>query len=210
MDWNTWEPYVMNVVGLAIAIAMIVAFRNRKRAQETWRSFALRHGFEHLPPGPPSLFSERAAVAFRDPGEVQGKFHDLPFLLQVAIEGTGKNRSVLTIMSVEIQDCPAGLTIYHENVFLKITKLFGARDVKTGDAEFDKAFVVKGSEPADVSAWLTQPRRSAILRVIGQKPDIDIRDGCLRFEGRQIVDDIEELEQALATFEALIPHVRSR
>ena len=207
--WTTIEPYLMKVIEVVIIIAIIFVFWKLKQAHDTWENYASRHGFKHLPYDTPRPFSERIAMSFQDPGEVQGKFHELPFRLSAAIHGSGKNRRVFTIMSVEIPHLPAGLAVYQENTLLKITKLFGAQDVKTGDSNFDAAFVVKGDDPASVSAWLNASRRSAILRVLDKKPDIDISGGCLRFERSQIVDDPEVLEEAMASFEALIPHLQS-
>jgi len=209
-SWRDLEPYIVNGIGIAVAVVMILAFRRRKRAQEAWKAFALRHGFNHVPPGTPSLFSSRSAVAFRDPGEVRGTVHNLPFRLHVEIQGTGRNRSVHTVMSAEIPNLPAGLTICHENTFLKITKFFGAQDIKTGDPRFDAAFVVKGKDPASALLWLDGSRRSAILSVLEKNPDMDIREGCLRFQRNEIIDDPKELERPLLSFETLAPHLHPR
>jgi len=209
-SWSDLEPYIVNVIGIAVAVAMILAFRRRKRAQEAWKSFAIRHGFNHVPPGPPSLFSSRSAIVFQDPGEVHGKIHALPFRLQAEVRGTGRSRSVHTIMSAEIPNLPAGLSIYHENTFLKITKFFGAQDLKTNDPGFDAAFVVKGNDPASALLWLDGSRRNAILSILEKNSDIDIRDGCLRFERDEIVSNPEELEKALLSFEALAPYLQPR
>jgi hypothetical protein len=209
-SWSDLEPYIVNGIGIAIAVVMILAFRRRKQAQEAWKAFALRHGFNHVAPGPPSFFSSRSAIAFQDPGEVDGKIHSLPFRLQAEVRGTGRNRSVHTVMTVEIPNLPAGLTIYHENTFLKITKFFGAQDIKTSDPGFDAAFVVKGKDPASALLWLDGSRRSAILSVLEKNSAIDIRDGCLRFEQDGIVSNPEELEKALLSFEALAPHLQPR
>ncbi len=208
--WNAIEPYVINFIPVAIIIVLVLTFLRRKRARINWQSLAQRHGLKHLPPGPPNLFSKRAAVAFQDPGEVNGELDGLSFRLYVAIYGTSKDRRVFTIMSVEIPDVPAGLTIYRENAFLKFTKLLGAQDVTTGDPAFDAAFVVKGNDPARVSAWLDEPRRRAILRILGEDSDIDIREGCLHFQRGQVVDNAEVLERALGRFKELIPYVKPR
>jgi len=209
-SWSDLEPYIVNGIGIAVAIVMILAFRRHKRVQEVWKAFALRHGFQHAPPRSPSLFSSRSAVAFRDPGEVRGTVHNLPLRLQVEIQGAGRNRSVHTVMTAEIPNIPAGLTICHENTFLKITKFFGAQDIKTGDPRFDAAFVVKGNNPASALLWLDGSRRSAILSVLEKNPDMDIREGCLRFQRNEIIDDPKELERALLSFETLAPNLQSR
>ncbi|MFH1351640.1 MAG: hypothetical protein ABII26_12015 [Pseudomonadota bacterium] len=107
--WNAIEPYVINIIPVAIAIALIPVFLRRKRPRENWRSLAEKHG----------------------------------------------------------------LRIYRENAFLKFTQLFGAQDVKTGNHDFDARFVVKGNDPAGVLAWLDEPRRHAILRILGEDSDID-------------------------------------
>jgi len=208
--WKVIEPCLMKVIEVAIVIAIILIFWKRKQAQETWRNFASRHGFKHLAPETPRFFFARITLAFQDPGDVQGNFLGFPLRLQADIKGAGKNRSISTIMSVEIPNLPAGLAVYHVNTFLKITILPGAQDVKTGDSVFDKAFVVQGNDPADVCSWLNDSRRNAILRILATQRDLNIRNGCLRFERNQLVDDPAVLEKALECFAALIPHLHSR
>jgi len=208
--WDTIEPYVINIIPVLILAALILTYLRRKRARENWQALAHKHGFTYHPPGPPSLFSKRATVAFQDPGEVTGQLEGLPFRLYIAIYGTSKDRHVFTIMSVEIPDLPPGLTIYHENAFLKFTKLFGAQDVATGDSEFDAAFVVKGNDPARVLTWLDGSRRRAILNIIGAEKDIDIREGYLQFQKGRVVDNSEMLEKALERLKALATHVKPR
>lgn len=119
--WKAIEPYVILFFPVAMAIAVIHTYRRGKRARSAWEYFAKIHGLRYRPPDSPNLFSIRATVAFRDPGEISGELGGLPFRLYIAIYGTRKDRRVFTIMSVEIPGLPPGLTIYHENAFLKLT-----------------------------------------------------------------------------------------
>lgn len=208
--WKTIEHYLINLIPVVFGIAAILLWSRRKKARETWQIFAEKHGFKYTPPTPPGLFSRLAAIAFQDPGVVSGELDGLPFHLRVVVRGSSKNRRVFTIMSVEIPQSPAGFKIYHQNTFLQLTKFFGAQDVTTGDRDFDAAFVVKGNDPAEVSAWLDESRRNALLRVLGENTDMHIREGSLEFEREQIVDSEEVLDKALEGIRASVPYVKSQ
>ncbi len=134
----------------------------------------------------------------------------MPFRLYVEARGTSKDRQVFTVMSVEVPGLPAGLAIYRENAFLKITKVFGAQDVATGDPEFDSAFVVKGKDPESVLRWLDDSRRRAILSLFAENPALGFRKGCLHFERSQIVAHADVLEKAFQDLENLIPYLNPR
>ena len=203
-SWKVIEPYVLNVVPVLFFMALVFTLLRRKQGLMAWKSFALTHGLSHRPPETATFFSKRAAIAFRDPGEVHGQIEGLPFRLYVAIYGTSKDRRIFTIMSVEIPGLPPGLTIYHENLFLKFTKMLGAQDVTTGDPGFDAAFVVKGNDPAAVLNWLNPQRRQAILHHIGDASDIDIREGRLQFQRGQIVDNREILDDCYGKMQLLV------
>lgn len=209
MEWrNGFEPYVLLFFFLALAIAMVVNVRRGKRARENWQALARNYGLQYQPPKLLQIFSKKAAVAFQDPGEVNGELGGLPFHLYIAIYGTSKDRRVFTIMSVEIPELPQGLTIYHENAFLKFTKLLGAQDIITGDSAFDMVFLVKGSDPCSVLAWLDEMRRQTIIKTIAEDTDIAIREGGLHFQRGQVVDDSEVLEAALRKIKSLIPYMK--
>jgi hypothetical protein len=208
--WKTLEPLVINIASTAIVVAIVLAWLRRNRARECWQAWAKKHAFRYLPAGLPRFFSRSAALAFQNPGEVTGEIENLPFRMYVDIRGTGKNRRFFTILSVEIPEVPAGLTIYRENAFLKLTKLFGARDVTTGDPNFDARFLVKGNDPSEVTAWLNATRRVTLLRMLGEDPDTDICEGCLRFQRRSIVDSEEVLEKAFVKLKTTIPYLKPR
>lgn len=208
--WETIEPYLINLFPVAIGIAAVFTWRRGKRARERWQIFAEKHGFEFTPPSPPSFFSKMAALAFQNPGVVSGELDGLPFRLCVEVRGASKSRRFFTIMSVEIPGIPAGLKIYHQNAFLQLTKLFGAQDVTTGYEDFDGAFVVKGNNPAEVLTWLDESRRSALLRVLGEHPNMDIREDRLEFQREKIIETDEVLEKALEGLRALVPYLNSQ
>jgi hypothetical protein len=140
--WKTIEPFVINLLPVAIGIAVVLTWRRGRRAREKWQLFAEKNGFEVTAPSQPSLLSRFAALAHQNPGVVSGKLDGLSFCLRVDVRGASRSRSLFTVMSVEIPEIPVGLRIYHQNAFLELTKFFGAQDVTTGDRDFDAAFVV--------------------------------------------------------------------
>lgn len=206
--WKGFESYVLLFFLLVVAVAMVIHVRRGKRARESWKALARSYGLIYQPPKPLGLFSKKAAVAFQDPGEVYGEWEGLPFHLYIAVYGTSKDRRVFTVMSVKIPDLPPGLTIYHENAFLAFTKLLGAQDIITGDAPFDKAFRIKGTDQSRVLAWLDERRRQAMMKTIAGDADMDIREGGLHFQQGQVVDDLEVLKAAFQKMKSLIPYLR--
>ncbi len=206
--WKAIEPYIFILFPVVVVIAAVATLRHGKRARQTWQTLAQTYGLNYTPPGKAELLSKKAAIAFQDPGEINGVLEGLAFRLYIAIYGTSKDRRVFTIMSLEIPNLPHGLTLYHENAFLGFTKMIGAQDVKIGDEEFDKAFMIKGENADQVRAWLSDERRQALLREIGDEPDVDIREGCLRFEVRGVCDNREVLDKALAQMRAMIPYLK--
>ena len=57
----------------------------------------------------------------------------------------------------------AGLRISPETWAAKLWKLFGTQDVKTGDAEFDRTFLVSAASEVQVEKSLTASARQALL-----------------------------------------------
>ena len=206
--WKAIEPYIFILFPVVIVIAAVATIKRGRRARQSWQTLAQTYGLTYTPPGKTELLSKKAAIAFQDPGEITGVLEGLTFRLFIAIYGTSKDRRVYTIMSLEIPGLPRVFTLYHENAFLGLTKMVGAQDVKTGDEEFDKAFMVKGENPDEVLNWLTAERRHVLRQEIGSERDMDIREGCLRFEQQGVCDKREVLENALTRMRALIPYVK--
>jgi len=75
------------------------------------------------------------------------------------------------------------LRVYREGLLSKLGKALGGQDVQLGNPDFDKAFMVKASNPAGVPRLLGAGAQRALLEAIKQEKQIEIRDGVVRWEG---------------------------
>jgi hypothetical protein len=79
---------------------------------------------------------QKTSVLLQLQGEgKEGKFH----VFNVVI-GSGKSRQIITKITVQLTKKLPDFEFYRENIFTKIGETFGIKDVKTGDAEFDKVY----------------------------------------------------------------------
>ena len=66
---------------------------------------------------------------------------------------------------------PSGFrfTVYRRGLFSDIAKRLGMQDIEIGDAEFDRDFIIKGNDEAQVRALLASER---IRRLIAAQPEM--------------------------------------
>ena len=95
---------------------------------------------------------------------------------------------------------PGTLKIFQEGFFTPIAKLFGAQDLKIGDATFDALYVIKASPAALAGRVFDGPRRErliASIRAVGRylSPVIDLSRDWLRIQTGQYDGGRELLER---------------
>lgn len=117
--------------------------------------------------------------------EIQGRFVEGGFLKGDKVQAThgewtvtldnyavstGKAVMVFTRMRAPYVN-PAGFrfTVYRRGLFSELAKKLGMQDIEIGDADFDRAFIVKSSDEARVRELLSDAN---IRRLIAQQPDI--------------------------------------
>jgi hypothetical protein len=130
------------LIGGVLAIAVGIAFARWRVRLRAWSELAARSGLS-LEPG--NLFS---------PPRVSGAYRGHHLRLDTFSRGTSKNRTTYTRIVVHL-DNRAGvrLALYQEDVFNKIGKMFGQKDVQTGDEEIDRRFMIR-CEPEMFAARL--------------------------------------------------------
>jgi len=102
--------------------------------------------------------------------------------------------------------------IFKKNVLSSMGRLFGARRIEIGDACFDAAFVVKGSDPARIRLLLSDDK---MLELIQSQPDIFLQtrddEGVFKsrlpvgiheilFESRGVLKDAEKIKNLFELF----------
>jgi hypothetical protein len=81
--------------------------------------------------------------------------------------------------------------IYRAGFFTAVGEMFGMRDIETGDAIFDKEFVVKGSPAAKVRAFLQDETLRALIHA-QSRLFFEVRDDEGRFR-KSFPGDVDEL-----------------
>ncbi len=123
------------------------------------------------------------------------RLHERPAVVEELQFSSSDTPSYATRIVVDLRGCsPGTLKIFPEGFFSPVAKLFGAQDVRIGDAAFDALYLVKSTPEALAAAVFGAPRRPqliAALRAVGRYlgPVIDLgRDG-LRI---QVAQDVSE------------------
>jgi hypothetical protein len=143
---------VFVVVGVFV-LAVVGGAAYHKHLAGVWLGFANRHGLTFSGGG--WLSSNR----------INGTIDGRAVNVWTFTRGHGKNRSHHSAMSLSLphSDAPRGVHVYRETFFSKVGKVFGGQDIQIGDAEFDKAFMIKGDHEDDVREWLNYDRQQAII-----------------------------------------------
>ncbi len=151
----------------AVIVAVVLSAKHQKKITETWNGFAQRHNMQ---------FNGNRAAG------ISGYYSGVHFRVQTITRGSGKNRSTYTqYFGYVSATMPSGLTLYKEGFFSSMGKMFGGADIQIGDAEIDRAFIIKGNDVLGVHNLLRNPHvKKALLYVIQRHPG-------LRIEERQIL-----------------------
>jgi len=82
-----------------------------------------------------------------------------------------------------------GLKLTPEGFLDGFAKLFGAQDVKVGDAQFDADVRVKGTNPQRIREFLTPARTFRLHRLLKSYPGLEINDDELRWDASGLFRD---------------------
>jgi hypothetical protein len=104
--------------------------------------------------------------------KVQAEHRDWTVTLDTFVVPAGKVYIPCTRMRVPFVN-PSGFrfTVYRKSVFSGVAKLFGMQDIEIGDDEFDREFIVKGTDESHVRTLLS---RIPLRELIAVQPDINL------------------------------------
>jgi hypothetical protein len=215
---------------LLLAFFLILGFlRRRVRRQQVlngiWREFAERKGLQELPvrnghedelAAEDDAFEDQPAA--NDYGTIlsfRGKTGNLPFALECfATQGTpmrigklnmssGDSIKVFTRIKIGLNNLPKGLRVYGKTLWSGLGKAVGMQDITTGDDSFDRTFVVKGKDPAEVINYLTPSRRMVLLAYADKLQGMELREeGLLLLKPGQ-TESVDLLEQIVSQMGSL-------
>ncbi len=196
------------VIGGSLLIWFYIKGRvtKQKALNQMWREFAQLNALEEQDG---DSRDHEAIVSFR------GKNQGMPFVLECfATEGTpvhvgklklsrGEDTRIFTRMRMSLPGLPRGLRVYSETPWSKLGKAVGMQDVKTGDPEFDRHFVVKGRDPQAIVDYLTLSRRIALLGHASGMKGLELQEEGLVLVQPGQVANMEELGRLFSQFGSL-------
>jgi hypothetical protein len=188
------------ILAVVITLIVVVTFvsvaliRSRKRV---WEQFARRHGLEYA--------SGVADV------QVHGTVHGRPFRLFTSHESS--DSGPMGIQEVRMQlgilgSLPEQMRVSRVEGWVgAVDRMSEAQATPTGDEEFDRAVLVEARDPNEAKEYLTAYRRELIGKLMADAhaddAGIDGRD--LFIQDREMLTDIERIEQRLAIMLSLAP-----
>lgn len=111
--------------------------------------------------------SVRGNVPQKLPNYIQlnGSFNQSAISVYTKVVGSGKNKYVLTITDITLPSSFTlpKFTVYKENFFTKIGELFGSKDIKTGDEQFDKLYRLKADDESQALQFFSNQLIDAFL-----------------------------------------------
>jgi hypothetical protein len=129
------------------------------------------------------LRRQRARFGFEAPPTVEGRYHDRPVRFFNFATGSGKSQTTWSAVSATIGDTSDfTLELASANFLSRIVIARSLPDIKVGDPEFDRAFVVRSNDAAHATAALLPEIRAHLLREreLGALGHLTVKGGVVR------------------------------
>ena len=160
----------------SIALSIAAARRQQRKTRETMAGVAGRLGLE--------LRRRPATLGFEPSPTVEGRHRDRQVRFFNFTTGSGKSRTTWSAVSAAIGSAGGfALELAPETFLSRIGIALGMQDIKVGDPEFDRAFVVRSNDPAYASAALLPEIRARLLseRKQGARGHLTVKAGEARY-----------------------------
>ena len=176
--------------------------------EEAWRQLATEIGGDFITGG------------FWRGNKVQVRVKEWVITLDTFTVSTGKNQTTYTrLRAPYVNPDNFRFTIYRKSVFTPLGKLLGMQDIEVGQAEFDEAFVVKGSDPQKLKRLFGHETIRQLIEVqpriyLSVKDDegwfsSDFPEGVdeLYFQTVGVIKDVERLKKLFTLFALTLNHL---
>jgi len=172
---------VILLVAAAVALGIRMAVRSHARMNQAWQLVA---GELHLTFSP-ETFTKRAYLA----GTIQG----IGVEVKSVTESSGKSSNQYTRYRVSYPPLGVGLKMRASGGWQRLTRLLGAQDISTGDAEFDPEVTVKGDDEEAVRRLLTPARRMSVHRLMAEHRGTIVEDSGITWDSSGLETDAERM-----------------
>ncbi len=179
-----------------VALALTLALKQQRRAREQLTALAARLGLE--------LKRQPAKLGFEPTPTVEGNHRGRFVRFFSFTTGSGKSRTTWVAVSAAATGTGAfTLDLGHENFLTRMAIALGMQDIKVGDPAFDRAFIVKSSDPAYAAAALLPEIRARLLAGVqhGMFGHLRIADGLVRYAETGAFGNEAQLNRLVAMLE---------
>ncbi len=145
--------------------------------------------------------------------KVQAKHDEWIITLDNYVVSTGKSTAVFTrLRAPYVNPGHFQFTIYRRGFFSEVAKWLGMQDVQVGHADFDRDFIIKGTDEGKLRALFDNPRLRELIAaqpkihftVKGDEgfwgPDFPANTDELCFHVHGIIKDVERLKSLFDLF----------
>jgi len=191
--------FIFSLIFLGImGLGLYAGWRNLRQRQRAWATFAEQHGL--------TLHSTEVMSL----PHITGSYEGQQLELQVEQRGSGKNRTYVTVLHLDVIDAVSeSLSLEREGLGDKILKVFGRNDEEIGDDDFDRYFDLKNLDPESATLLRHPDVQQHLFTVAKTYHHFDIRQGLLSVEKRTVPMSPEALESFVQPAIALAQALRS-
>jgi hypothetical protein len=165
------EVFVLVLI-IGVTVAVVASVAGKRDTNEAWQQAARRLGLQYIP-----------AKLFGGP-EIVGTLHHCRVRVDTHSRGSESSQTYTRYRVVYPWALGLGLKLTPQRPWFGVRKLLGAQDIELGDADFDANVVVKGSNTAQITAFLTPTRRALVGRFLSTLDGAVIEDSEVRWEAR--------------------------
>ncbi len=133
-----------------LGVVLWLAHRGNQRRRVTWRQAADALGLRFM------------LGSWSETGEISGRHLGRQVRVYTFRERSGRSTYTYTRIEVELQ-LALRLRIFREGLWQKVTKVFGAEDLQTGDDAFDRRFMIQGDDAETIRRILSPQVREMLL-----------------------------------------------
>jgi len=185
------------IAGMAVLIAIGIiwgAIAKRKR-DDAWKQLANEIGAKFVSGG----FMRSSSVLI--------SFQQWTIMLDTYSVSSGDSSTNYTRLSARTQDMQGfQFFLLRKNVISKIDHALGAKEIVTGDAEFDRSFAVRGNDDAKERDLFTHPRICQ-LYLAERTLTGSLRKNILSLEIMGDIKDVSRLKTFIEIFKETLVHL---
>ena len=184
--------YIILIISLALAVGIPLAIAHERKTRENWRQAADTLGLQFY--GGELLKTKR----------IEGILRGNSVRIDTFTKRSGKHSTTYTRVRVRYpRPLGLGLKVTREGFFSGLGKLLGFQDINVGEDDFDRAAVIKGSDPRRIQAFLTPARRMRIQQLLRNYPEIEINDDEIFLRRQGVIRQSQRLVQVVRAMERM-------